>query len=167
MLVNLCIINSNNIILQIWRYQNVKWDPNMNLRILNIIKVWFCCCYSPTIPLSKKHRENSISVIQNFMKFYANIYPVTIFYRNLRKFMLNLKFYASFYFVSSGRLEYLTFLWSVQVTMQHDVTHTEVLMQWFSTFLLEQSPKETFQRLEELLFTDLYKRIKNYSRVFA
>ena len=34
------------------------------------------------------------------MKFYANLYPVTIFYTNLPKTMLSLKFYAFISMVS-------------------------------------------------------------------
>ena len=37
------------------------------------------------------------------MKFYSILYSVTIFYTNLRKFMLNLKFYASLSFYATRK----------------------------------------------------------------
>ena len=37
-------------------------------------------------------------LIQTFMIFYAHLYSVAIFYTNLTKFMLNLKFYAFLFY---------------------------------------------------------------------
>ena len=56
----------------------------------------YVCLTVATLPQSRhvKSTENSISVLQKFMKFYANLCQVIIFYANVRKCMLCLKFYA-------------------------------------------------------------------------
>ena len=55
--------------------------------------MWF---YFATLPKSRpvKNKEKNISVIQTFMKFYANLYSLNIFYVNQTKFMLSLISYV-------------------------------------------------------------------------
>ena len=62
---------------------------------------------------------------------------------------LNLTKVGLFFNIISSAVH--TFLVHAGVTHQYSSTHSSLPYQWFSTFLLERNPKETFQWLEEPL----------------
>ena len=73
----------------------------MNLRMLNIIKVWLCCCYSG----QGKYLEKNVSLIQIFRK-YQSILSYHILCLSKKIYAKSENFMLFFYFMQSGRHVY-------------------------------------------------------------